>query len=108
MSGHAPDEATDGLLWDLRPDMDQGVSQLLRSLWRGCHMAAVVDVAIHDVPEVTDWNQVWGSDWHVKCMCLQDLKLYHVLRVPCSVDHAPVTPDKPLEMNSLPFKTKSP
>ena len=32
-SGHAPDETTDGLLRDLLPDLDQGIGQLLDSLW---------------------------------------------------------------------------
>ncbi|KAJ8358599.1 hypothetical protein SKAU_G00151240 [Synaphobranchus kaupii] len=34
MSGHAPDESADGVLGDLLPDLDQGISELLDSLWR--------------------------------------------------------------------------
>ena len=30
--GHAPDELVDGVLWDLLPDLDQGISKLLDSL----------------------------------------------------------------------------
>lgn len=63
-----------------------------------------VEVLIHDVPEVTDWIQVWGSEWHVNSMSIQDRQLYHALRVPSSVSkevwHVPVTPDEHLEMNS--------
>ncbi|CAB1444405.1 unnamed protein product [Pleuronectes platessa] len=33
-SGHAPDESADGVLGDLLPDLDQGVSELLDSLWQ--------------------------------------------------------------------------
>ena len=58
MSGHAPDETTDVLLRDLLPDLDQGISQLLDSLW--CDVASV-DGTRHDVPEVLDWIQVWGT-----------------------------------------------
>ena len=57
-SGHAPDEMTDVLLRDLLPDLDQGITQLLVSLW--CDMASL-DGTSHDVPEVRDWNQVWGT-----------------------------------------------
>lgn len=61
-----------------------------------------VEVLIHDVPEVTYWIQVWGSDWHVNSMSIQDLKTCHALRVPSSVSkaHVPVTPEDSLEMNS--------
>ncbi|KAJ8342163.1 hypothetical protein SKAU_G00320910 [Synaphobranchus kaupii] len=34
MSGHAPDESADGVLGDLLPDLDQGINELLDSLWR--------------------------------------------------------------------------
>lgn len=40
------------LLWDLHPDLDQGISQLV---WRCCH----VDAATHEVPEMTFWIQVF-------------------------------------------------
>ena len=33
-SGHAPDELADGVLGDLIPDLDQGLSDLLHSLWQ--------------------------------------------------------------------------
>ena len=56
-SGHAPDEMTDEVL-DLLPDLDQGISELLDSLW--CYLAAV-DAPIHNVPEVLSWIQVWGT-----------------------------------------------
>ena len=56
-SGHAPDDTTDGLLRDLLPDLDQGIGQLLDSLW--CDIA-LADGTRHDVPEVLDWIQVWG------------------------------------------------
>ena len=32
-SGHAPDESGDGVLGDLLPDLDQGITELLGSLW---------------------------------------------------------------------------
>ena len=31
-SGHAPDERADGVLGDLLPDLDQGISEFLDSL----------------------------------------------------------------------------
>lgn len=34
MSDHAPDETMDALLRNLLPDMDQGISRILDSLWR--------------------------------------------------------------------------
>ena len=37
-SGHAPDESADDVLGDLLPDLDQGITELLDSLWR--YMAA--------------------------------------------------------------------
>ena len=61
-SGHAPDESTDGLLGDVLPDLYQGISQLLDSLW--CDLAAA-DGTRHDVPEVLDWIQVCGTGWPV-------------------------------------------
>lgn len=71
-----------------------------------------VEVLIYDVPEVTDWIQVWESDWHVNSMSIQHLKLYHALRVPSSVSkevsHVPVTPDEPLEMNNSLLKQNLP
>ena len=48
MSEHAPDETADGVLGDLLPDLDQGISELLDSLWR---YFAEVDTLIHNVPE---------------------------------------------------------
>lgn len=32
MSGHAPDESAAVVLWNLLPDLDQGISELLDSL----------------------------------------------------------------------------
>ena len=40
-SGHAPDETVDGVLGDLLPDLDQGISELLDSLW--CYLARCTD-----------------------------------------------------------------
>ena len=57
-SGHAPDETTDVLLRDLLPDLDQGISQLLDSLW--CNVV-LVDGTKQDVPDVLSWIQVWGT-----------------------------------------------
>ena len=51
-SGHAPEEMTDVLLRDLLPDLDQGISQLLDSLW--CDVESV-DGTRHDDPEVLNW-----------------------------------------------------
>ena len=56
--GHAPDEAADVLLRDLLPDLDLSISQLLDSLW--CKVA-LVDGTRHDVPDVLDWIEVWGT-----------------------------------------------
>lgn len=58
MSGHAPDETTDGALEDLLPGLDQGISELLGRLWR---YLVVADAPIHNFPEVLDWIQVWGT-----------------------------------------------
>ena len=57
-SGHALDETADGVLGDLLPDLDQGISELLDSLWR---YLVVADAPIHNVPEVLNWIQVWGT-----------------------------------------------
>ena len=57
--GHAPDEAADVLQRDLLPDLDKSISQLLDSLW--CNVA-LVDGTRHDVPDVLDCIQVWGTD----------------------------------------------
>lgn len=51
-SGHAPDDMTDGLLGDLPPNLDWGISQLRR---------ATVGASIRDIPEVPDRIQVWGN-----------------------------------------------
>ena len=56
-SGHAPDEIVDGVLGYLLPDLDQGISELLDSLW-GYLVAA--DELTHNIPEVLSWIQVWG------------------------------------------------
>ena len=48
-SGHAPNETTDGVLGDLLPDLDQGITELLDSL--KCNLAAS-DGPKHNVPEV--------------------------------------------------------
>ena len=47
MSGHAPEECPDGVLEDLLPDLDQGISELLHSLWQDL---AASDTLIHNVP----------------------------------------------------------
>ena len=57
-SGHTPDEMVDGVLGVLLPDLDQGVSELLDSLWS---YLAAVDAPIRDIPEVLNWIQVWGT-----------------------------------------------
>ena len=45
-SGHAPDESADGVMGDLFPDLDQGISELLDSLWQ---YLAASDAPIHNV-----------------------------------------------------------
>ena len=57
-SGHAPDEMVDDDLGDLLPDLDQGISELLDSLW---HYLVVADAPLHNVPEVLSLIQVWGT-----------------------------------------------
>ncbi len=57
-SRHAPDEMADGVLGDLLPDLYQGISELLDSLW--CYLAAL-DALIHNLPEVLNWIQVWRT-----------------------------------------------
>ncbi|KAJ8345370.1 hypothetical protein SKAU_G00295630 [Synaphobranchus kaupii] len=58
MSGHAPDETADGVLGDLLPDLDQGISELLDSLWR---YLAAADAPRHNVPDVLNWIQFWRT-----------------------------------------------
>lgn len=48
-SGHATDEAADGVLGELLPDLDQGISELLESLWL---YLVVSDAPVHNVPLV--------------------------------------------------------
>ncbi len=57
-SRHAPDEMVDGVLGDLLPDLDQDISELLDSLW---FYLAASNALIHNVPEVLNWIQDWGS-----------------------------------------------
>ncbi len=57
-SRHALDEMADGVLGDLLPDLDQGISELLNSLW--CYLAAL-DALIHNLPQVLNWIQVWRT-----------------------------------------------
>ena len=45
-SGHAPDEPADSVLQDLLPDLDQGISEPLDSLWR---YLAAPDAPIHNI-----------------------------------------------------------
>ena len=46
-SGHATDDSADGVLGDLLPDLDQGISELLDSLWQ---YLVVSDAPIQNVP----------------------------------------------------------
>ncbi|TWW77579.1 hypothetical protein D4764_12G0009690 [Takifugu flavidus] len=48
MSGHAPNETTNGVLGDLLPDLDQGIIELLDSL--RINLVAL-DGPKHNVPE---------------------------------------------------------
>lgn len=57
-SKHSPDEMMDGVLEDLLPDLDQGIDELLDSLW--CCLAAS-DALIHNVPEVLNSIQFSGT-----------------------------------------------
>lgn len=69
---------TNGLLGDLLPDLDEGISQLLDILW--CDVA-VVDATIHDVPEVLDWIQVWeegGEENRVNALTVQELLTHSI------------------------------
>ncbi len=52
MSGHAPNETTDGVLGYFLPDLDQGITELLDSL-RG--NLAGSDGVKQNVPEVFFW-----------------------------------------------------
>lgn len=47
--GHAPNKTTDGVLGDLFKDLDQGISELLDSLWRD---SAKLDAPIQNNLEV--------------------------------------------------------
>ncbi len=57
-SKHSSDEMMDGVLEDLLTDLDQGINELLDSLWR---CLASSDALIHNVPEVLNWIQFWGT-----------------------------------------------
>lgn len=57
-SGHALDEMADGVLGHLLPDLDQGISELLDSLW--CFLVAL-DALTHNLPEVLNWIHVWST-----------------------------------------------
>lgn len=46
MFDHAPDESADSVLGDFLPDLDQGISELLHSLW---WKLVVSDALIHNV-----------------------------------------------------------
>lgn len=48
----------DGVLDGLLSDLDQGISELLDSLWR---YSAALDAPIHNVPNILNWIQVWGT-----------------------------------------------
>ena len=73
---HAPDETADGVLWDLLPKLDQGINVLLDSLW--CYSAAA-DAPMHNVPEVLNWIQLWGT-WGpvngIKDFVIQELPIH--------------------------------
>ncbi len=57
-SGHAPDEMEDGVLGNLLPDLEKSISMLLDSLWR---YLAAPNALRHNVSEVLNWIQVWGT-----------------------------------------------
>lgn len=66
-SGHAPDEAADGALGDLLPYLEQGISQLMDSLWQ---YLAASDSLIH-IPScwigpqlVVGQGNKRASHWH--------------------------------------------
>lgn len=46
-SGHAPDKSADGVLGDFLPDLGQGISELLDSLWRYLQVSVA---PIYNVP----------------------------------------------------------
>ena len=52
ISGHAPNETTDGVLGYFLPDLDQSITELLNRL--RCNLAAP-DGPKHNVPEVFFW-----------------------------------------------------
>lgn len=54
---HDPNEVEDDVLRELFSDPNQGISDLLDSLW--CYLAAS-DAPIHNIQEVLNW-QVWGT-----------------------------------------------
>jgi len=76
MPGHAPDEAGDVFLRDLLPEQSTpGQSVVL------------VDGSRHDVPDVLDWIQVWGTDrpvHSINAFILQEL-LTHFSRMRPSI-----------------------
>lgn len=58
--GHAAFyETTNRLPKDPPTDLDESVSQLLGSLW--CNVATLVYRRRHDVPDVLNCIQVWGT-----------------------------------------------
>lgn len=46
LSGRAPDESADGVLGDFLPELDQGISELLDSLWG---YLVALDILTHNV-----------------------------------------------------------